>query len=307
MKSALHKFPTPAVLLVLSCLPIYTNALAIEDKNPATVSVAPDDNSVQMHKLKALAAKDQQLINEAKESVLATEQALLNIEKKDNPAALTALQVAAKKLAQILNQSPALLYVAADVEVDVMDFKGDDRVVAAKVKQAAELLSRGKLQAGRMVADELASEMDITTINIPLSTFPLAIKNAIAALNAGKVSEATQIVETALDSLVENVEIIPLPLVRAESLLLKAFELEQQSALAKDKARDAAFKLVDKAKEQLKIAQLLGYGDKQDYEPFYKVISEIKSTLYTEKSTATWEKIKLALIELKNKVTPAKK
>ncbi|MGD0960869.1 MAG: YfdX family protein, partial [Methylomonas sp.] len=192
-------------------------------------------------------------------------------------------------------------------EVDVIDFKGGAAEVAQKVKQAGQLLSHGKLQAGRMVVDELASEMDITTVNIPLGTYPAAIKNAAARINAGKAGEAEQILDDALNSLVEQTEIIPLPLLRAEALVLKASELEQKSDLSKEKNRDEILGLVAAAKEKLKIAQLLGYGDKADYQPFYKVIDDIKGAIHTEKSAAVWAKVKQALEDLKNKIMPAKK
>jgi hypothetical protein len=238
---------------------------------------------------------------------MGTQLALLNLEKNDSTNAQTSLQDVSKKLELIVATNPASVLVAADIEIDVIDFKGSARVVEQKVKQAANLLSHGKLQAGRMVADELASEMDITTVNIPLKTFPAAIKDAIEQLNAGKTQDAMQVLDAALNSLVEETEIIPLPLMRAEGLLLKASELEQTSDLSKENNRDEVLKLVTAAKEKLKMAQLLGYGEKDDYQLFYKVIDDIKTTIHTEKSAATWAKIKQGLADLKNKITPGKK
>jgi len=307
MKHPIYKIAVNSALLVLAAMPMAANVLAAEDKNQNSVSTVPADNSAQLHKLKLLAEHNQKIVNEAKEAVMGTQQALLDLEKNDNAAALTALQEVSKKLERILANSPASVLVSADIEVDVIDFKGSAQAVEQKVKQAADLLNHGKLQAGRMVADELASEMDITTVNIPLKTYPGAIKNAVDQLNAGKTQDAAQVLEAAINSLVEETEIIPLPLLRAEGLLLKASELEQSSDLSKDKNRDEVLKLVDAAKEKIKIAQLLGYGGKDDYQLFYKVIEDIKTTIHTEKSAATWAKIKQAFADLKNKVTPAKK
>jgi hypothetical protein len=307
MKKSIHKLAVNSTFILFASLPICTEIQAAEDKNPNSVSSIPTDNSAQLHKLKALAEHNQQIVNTAKEVVMGTQQALLNLEKNDSANALTSLQEVSKKLEQIMANSPALVLVAADIEVDVIDFKGSAGLVEQKVKQAADLLNHGKLQAGRMVADELASEMDITTVNIPLKTFPLAIKDAIGMINASKTRDAMPILDEALNSLVEETEIIPLPLLRAEGLLLKASELEQKSDLSKENNRDEVLKLVAAAKEKLKIAQLLGYGAKDDYQLFYKVIDDIKTTVHTEKSAATWAKIKQALADLKNKVTPGKK
>jgi hypothetical protein len=307
MKKSIHKLAVNSTFILFASLPICSEIQATENKNPNSVSSIPKDNSAQLHKLKALAEHNQQIVNTAKEAVMGTQQALLNLEKNDSANALTSLQEVSKKLEQIMANSPALVLVAADIEVDVIDFKGSAGVVEQKVKQAANLLNHGKLQAGRMVADELASEMDITTVNIPLKTYPLAIKDAIGMINAGKTQDAMPILDEALNSLVEETEIIPLPLLRAEGLLLKASELEQKTDLSKENNRDEVLKLVAEAKEKIKIAQLLGYGEKDDYQLFYKVIDDIKTTVHTEKSAATWAKIKQAFADLKNKVTPGKK
>ena len=297
----------PAVLL-LTCLPACLNPVNAADKQPhqPLVAVTAEDNAA-LKKQKLIAERNQQIVNEAKEAVLGSQQALLNLEKNDAPAALNNLQEVSKKLDMIVTANPSLIMVAADIEVDVIDFDGNAKAISQKVKQAAELLNHGRLQAGRMVADELASEMDVTTINIPLRTYPAAIKNAVAQINAGKLQEAAQQLDEALNSLIEQTEIIPLPLLRAETLLFKAAELEQTLDLAKADNREQVLKLVAAAKEKLKIAELLGYGGKADYQPFYQIIDAIKDSISTEKSAATWSKIKQALADLKNKITPAPK
>jgi len=307
MKNPIQKIAVNSALLLIATLPISLEVSAAEDKNPASLSALPGETSVEFHKQKLLAEKNQQIINEAKDAVLGTQQALQALEKNDNAAALGVLQEVSKKLALILANSPALVSVTAGIEIDIVDFAGNASAVEQKVKQAGELLRHGKLQAGRMVVDELASEIEITTVNIPLGSYPAAIKNAVEQINAGKAREAAQILETALNSLIEQTEIIPLPLLRAEVLILKAAELEKKSDLSKEKNRDEVLKLVAAAKEKLKIAEALGYGNKDDYQPFYKAMDDIKHTVHTEKSAAAWEKIKQSLTDLKNKITPAKK
>ncbi len=302
-----YKFAVKPVVLLLASLPIcLTVQAADKTKHAAPLSIAAQQGA-ELKKQKLIAEHNQQIIDEAKQAVLGTQQALLDLEKNDAPAALIILQEVTKQLDTILVANPALVLVAADIEVDVIDFEGNAAAIAAKVKQAANLLNHGKLQAGRMVADELASEMDITTASIPLTTYPAIIKDAVVQINAGKVKEAAQLLENALNSLVQQTEIIPLPLLRAETLLLEAATLEQKTDLTKAENRDAVLKLTATAKEKLKIAELLGYGSKADYQPFYQVIDNIKDSINTEKSAATWAKIKLALAELKTKITPAAK
>ncbi len=307
MKHPIHKIAVNSALILLTSLPMCLDVQAAEDKNQSSVTAIPTDTSEELNKQKVLAEQNQKIINEAKESLLGTQQALLDLEKNDSAAALATLQAVSNKLEQIHANNAALALAVADVEIDIIDFKGNALAVEQKVKQAGQLLSHGKLQAGRMVVDELASEMQITTVNIPLGTYPTAIKNAVAQINAGKVKEASLVLEEALNSLIEQTEVIPLPLLRAEALIIKASELEQKSDLSKEQNRDEVLKLVDAAKEKLKIAQLLGYGGKDDYQPFYKIIEDIKNTIHTEKSAATWAKVKQALTDLKTKIMPATK
>ncbi len=307
MKNPILQTAIKSALLVLASMPISAPAQVADDKHQNSPSVIPAVTSDELNKHKVLAEQNRKIIHEAKEAVLGTEQALQNLEKNDNAAALSALQEVSKKLDLILAASPGLISATADIEVDIIDFKGDALAVRQKVRQASELLEHGKLQAGRMIVDELASELDITSVNIPLASYPAAIKDAVVQINAGKVKEAAQVLDKALNSLIEETEIVPLPLLRAEVLIVKASELEQKSDLSKEKNRDEVLKLVETAKEKLKISELLGYGGKDDYKPFYQAMEDIKNDVHTEKSAATWAKIKQALTDLKNKMTPAKK
>jgi hypothetical protein len=149
--------------------------------------------------------------------------------------------------------------------------------------------------------------MRITTVSIPLGTFPVAIKNAVALIDAGKANEAALVLDEELNTLVERTEIIPLPLLRAEALLTVASELEHKEDLSKEKSRAEVLKFADAAKEKLKLAELLGYGGKDDYQLLYTAIDEIKETIHSEKSAATWSKIKQTLVDLKNKIIQPKK
>jgi len=145
------------------------------------------------------------------------------------------------------------------------------------------------------------------TVSIPLGTFPLAIKNAIAQINAGKTKEAALVLDEVLNTLVERTEIIPLPLLRAEALLTVASELEHKEDLTKEKSRAEVLKLANAAKEKLKLAELLGYGSKDDYRLLYTAIDDIKDVIHTQKSASTWAKVKQTLTDLKNKLIQSKK
>jgi len=129
----------------------------------------------------------------------------------------------------------------------------------------------------------------------------------MALIDIGKENEAANVLNKVLNMLVETTEVIPLPILRAEALLDQASTMEHKQDLSKEKSREEVLKLTDAAKDKLILAELLGYGSKDDYKMLYTEIDVIKETLHSEKSSATWEKIKRTLSELKNKVMYSKK
>ncbi|CAA9892847.1 conserved exported hypothetical protein [Candidatus Methylobacter favarea] len=306
MKKRFHKMAAYTALILFSSIPFTVDALEDVEKklSPVASLVNKDKNSLTIRR-KLLAEKSQLIVTEARDSITGTQQALIDLEKKDSKAALSLLQDVSKKLGVILEKNPSLRLVTADIEVDIIDFEGDGNTVKKEIKQADNLLDHGKLQDARQILDGLASEMRITTVSIPLGTYPSAIKKAIALIDAGKANEAAVVLDDVLNTLIEQAEIIPLPLLHAEELLTVASELEHKEDLSKEKSRAEVLKFADAAKENLKLAQLLGYGSKDDYKLLYTAIDEIKETIHSEKSASTWAKIKQTLSDLKNRLTRA--
>jgi hypothetical protein len=308
MKNNFHKMVTYTALILVSSVLFSVDALADTKKKPSSVtSLSIPDKNTSAIKREAIAEKSQQIVNEARDSISGTQQALIALEKNDTKAALSILQDVSKKLAIVLAKNPDMALVPADIDADIFDFEGDAKTTKKAIKQAADLLEHGKLQSARQILAELASEMRITTISIPLGTFPGAIKNAVDLINAGKTNEAALVLDEVLNALVERTDIIPLPILRAEVLLTEASELEHKEDLSKEKSRAEVLKFADAAKEKLKMAELLGYGGKDDYKLLYTAIDDIKETIHSEKSASTWEKVKQTLTNLKNKIIKSKK
>ena len=302
----MHKIATYTVLVLVSALSFNAFAAPETQPDPAT-SLSSAAKSPLAIKHKLLAEKNLQIVNEAKDAVAGVQQALLDLEKKDNQAALATLQDDSKKLAAFLAKNPNLSLVTAGIDVDIFDFEGDADAIKTQLKQANTLLAKGKLQSARQLLGELASEMRVTTISVPIDTFPLSINKAVELINAGKTKEAITVLDDVLNALVESTEVIPLPLLRAEVLLAEASLVEHKEDMSKEKSRAEVLKLIDAAKEKLKVAALLGYGDKEDYKTLYTAINEINGVLHSEKSAAIWAKIKQTLTDLRNKIIPSKK
>lgn len=221
---------------------------------------------------------------------------------KDTKGATTILQGISTKLDNLIAKNPGLALVPATVETDVSDFAGTNKDVANVIAKAEDLLKHGKLQNARGVIAEMASEIRIITTSIPLGTYPTAIKQIIPLIDSGKIDQAAFDLNKVLDTLVVTIEIMPLPVLRAEEMLTVAAELEHRADLSKEKSREDIQQFTDAAKDQLELAQLLGYGNKDDYKPLYKEIDAIHKTLFSEQSSAAWQKVKAEFSAFKDRL-----
>jgi hypothetical protein len=273
----------------------------------ATASpVAQANTTASTEERKILTEKLQKIAHEARDAVSEIGQALVALDNKDSKTALSTLNSASTNLDAVLGKNPGITLIPVDVDVDIIDFDGDNNTVKAAISEAKTLLDNSQIQAVRKIVAVLASEMRITTDSIPLSSFPGAVKEAAKAVEAGKTADAIKILNDALDTVVETVDIMPLPILRAEALLTEAAILEHTQDLSKEKSREAVLKFAEASKNQLKLAELLGYGNKDDFQLMYTAIDELKDVIATEKSAATWDKIKKMFVDLKNKIMPSK-
>jgi hypothetical protein len=308
MKKHLPEITTYTALILLALMPFISDVFADVNKKENVSAAPPMFNKItSVTKRNVLAEKKQQLVNEAEEAVSGTQKALEALEQNNPKAAVSLLQTVSGKLDIILAKDPSLTLVPAGIETDIFDFNGDTKTIKQEIKKADKLLDAGKIQGARQILTELASEIRVTLTNIPLGSFPVAIKEAVKLIDAGKPTEAANILNEVLSMLVKTTEIIPLPIINAEALLNKASELEYKEDLTTEKSKEEVMKLANEAKDNLKLAKLLGYGSNDDYKTLYNAIDDIEETLHSEKSRTTWEKIKQSLTELKNKMIHFKK
>ena len=97
--------------------------------------------------LKLLAEKNRQVINETRDFVWSTQQALVALEKNDTKAAIAILQDVSKKLAVNLDNIPALASVTAELEAEIFNLEGNSNTVKNELKQVDDLLDDETLQS----------------------------------------------------------------------------------------------------------------------------------------------------------------
>jgi len=300
-----HIFQKTAVAVAIALTATIGSAITVSAATgtaPAAVSSTAQPKETVETTRKLIEERHQKIEHEALIAITGTQNALIALHKNDAKQALVFLQEVSGKLDILLAKHPGLNLIPASLEVNVYDFDNDAKQVEKIIDAADDLLEDHKVQDARKILDQLVSEIRISTISIPLGTFPGTIKNAVNLIGQDKTNEAEEVLYNVLNTLVGTTEIMPLPVLRAETLLDKAMELEHKSDLTKEASRTEILILTDAAKDKLKLAEILGYGGKDDYKQLYNAIDDIKDVIHTEKSAVAWDKIKASLAALKNKI-----
>lgn len=282
------KFHQLISALLAAGLLLAAPSLAADASAPKTQTPSASQ-SVQVNSQVADAAtkRRQRLMADATIAVAETQKAINALEKNRKDEALKSLALATGKLELILARDPKLALAPVSLEVQTIDLLSTPDTVKAAVKQAESYLDDGELQKARPLVATLASEIDFHTTNIPLGTYPAAIKAITPLIDAGKIDEAKAGLRAALNTLVITTEVVPLPKLRAERLLKDAQTLAEKKARSKEE-NDRLARNLKAAREQLQLAEILGYAKKKDYKPLYKELDEIEDKSGGGKSGAGW-------------------
>jgi hypothetical protein len=242
--------------------------------------------------------KRKALMAEATAALAETRGALKLLDSGKKKEALGALERATGKLDIILARDPGLKLAPASLSVVTVDLQGGPKAATQLRKQAEELINEGRIQEARLVLKSLASETVVTVSNIPLATYPAAIKDAVSAIDDNKIDLAKAILQMALSTQVLTETTIPLPVVSAQNSLKEAESLSEK----KDRTPDENTRLkasLDKARGQLEFAQALGYGTKKDFDNLYQQLSEVEQKTANNKSgSGFFAKLKNSISDL---------
>jgi hypothetical protein len=242
--------------------------------------------------------KRRALITEATSAIQETQSALKQLDDDKPRDALAALERATGKLDVILARDPQLELAPAAVSVVTYDVEGGVEAVNKVRKQAEDLVDAGRLQEARHLLKGLASETVVSVTNLPLGTFPEAIKSAVKLIDQKKFDAAKHVLQAALNTQVVTDTIIPLPVVRAQEYLKTAESLAERKDRNKDD-NDHLKLALDQAAGQIQFAQALGYGTKKDFDGLDKQLAEIRDKTADNKfGTGFFAKIKASIGDL---------
>jgi hypothetical protein len=243
-----------------------------EPKGPEAKSVEPQ---VQSEIGRMQAEKRASLLKDAQLALEETRNAMTKLDQGDKNAALAALERASGKLDLVVSRDPKLALAPVDVTTSILDLYATPDTVKAVIKEAKDDLSRNQVQQSRHLLTDLASEADTHVFEIPLATYPAAIKAVAPLIDSGKTKEAKAAIEAALNTLVIETYVVALPSVRAQALLREAEQLATKNN-RKQEDNQKVRSFISATRTQLQLAEALGYGTKDNYKPLYAQLDDVQ-------------------------------
>lgn len=233
---------------------------------------------------------EERLVQEAVNAIQETKNAIAAIDENDHNQAIKAIERATGQLDIILAREPELSLVPTDYAIAIVNVAPDDQASIKEIRKAIKsAINSGDFPAARRLLNSLASEIRVTVTNLPLATYPEALKKSARLMDDGKPDQAKGVLQMALSTLVLIEEYKPLPILTAQNLIQTA---------SSESDKDKAIQMLADARERLKLAQELGYAE--DDEEYEQLNTELKNL---EKQLKANEDAKNAFEKLKTRIS----
>ncbi len=256
-----------------------TQAVALE-ANASTKAVSA---SAVTKAKKAAKAKSSEVkvVKEAVESVKLVGEVLAALDANQKDKAIKLLEKAIGKIEVVLSNPKAPALIPIDSKVIVQQFVGTAYDAQNAVITSIALLEKQRVQDARRIVTALVDEIDLITVNLPLATYPSALKEAAKYLHDNKIDEAKRVLAATLHTFVNVTVVTPIGILEAETLI------EAASKIAKTDKKLALSHLAQ-AKAALKRAEALGYTSRSDvtYKMLNEAISKVEKEIKGENKPA---------------------
>jgi hypothetical protein len=245
------------------------------------------------------AEKRAALLEDAQSAVEETRNAIAALDKGDSKSALAALERVTGKLDLVVARDPHMAFAPVSVDTIIFDLYTTLDTIKAVVSQAKDDLSGNRVQHARHLISDLASEADFHVTEIPLATYPAMIRAVAPLIDAGKSEEAKAALDSALNTLVVETYVVPLPRLRAEAMIAAADGLAgQKGRNQEDNTR--LYALLRATRHEIQLAEALGYGNRDSYRALYTQMDEIeKKTENGQSGKGIFEKLRNSLKSFK--------
>lgn len=253
------------------------------------------DEAVQQTTDVAVSERRKRLVDDAVEALDETAKALQALERDDVDAALDSLALATGKLDLVVARHPALALAPVDVRLVTYDVYATVDDVKRVTKDARKHLEKGRIQDARRLIEGLRSDLVIEVVNVPLATYPDAIRAISPLIDAGEIQAAKTALQRALNTMVVTKHVHPLPILRAEQMLDRAEELAEAEGRSETQNQELA-SLIDTTRAELQFAEALGYGTQGEFEHLYEQLDEItRKTSDGKSGSGFFDRIRRAL------------
>jgi hypothetical protein len=243
---------------------------------------------VEQQRKEAQQEAEKTLDKEAIEAIEQTQKAVNAIAADKTDEALAAIEQATGKINILLARNPATALIPANVEVDVIDTAPHDiQAIHDLAKDASRAVDDKNFPTARALLYALMSEIRVRTYNLPLATYPEALKQAARLLDQRATKDANTVLLTALNTLVVVDRVTPLPLLLAREAINQAQAKSKQD-------KNAAQTLLETAKKEVERSRELGYtGKDQEYVALNNEISNLEKQIKgNEDATAVFSRLK---------------
>ena len=213
------------------------------------------DSNLQQELNNVLQEREKKLAQEAVAALEMTQSAIRALEENRGFRAIKLLEQALGKLEALMTSNPDFKLVPVDVKVDIIDLDADWDTIQATQRSVKQFVREGKYQTARTMLENLRNELHIRIFQLPMVTYPDAIKTALALIDDNKEQEAKKVLQDALKTLVMVESSVPIPLINAELMISLAGDSTQTNT-------NAAMALLTEAQRQIQLAEALGYADR---------------------------------------------
>lgn len=219
-----------------------------------------------------------------------TRNAINAIDRENTQETIQALERATGKLDILLARYPELALVPVSTQITIIDLAPRDFDLIEPIRdEAKRAVNEEDFPTGRALLHNLVSEIRTSTVNLPLETYPDAIKEAARLLHQGRTDEARAVMQLALSTLVVTEQSRPIPLINALTELAAAIALAAQGQDQQNQDqqnRDQVLRLLEDARTQLKLARELGYARRDpEYKELDRAIRDIERQIRAKEKT----------------------
>lgn len=283
------------------------NSTTLNQPNPQS------QQEIEQERQKATNEAQSSLDQDAVAALEETRNAINAIDQENTQESIQALERATGKLDILLARYPELALVPVSTQITIIDLAPRDFDLIEPIRdEAKRAMNEEDFPTGRALLHNLVSEIRTSTVNLPLETYPDAMKEAARLLHQGRTDEARAEMQLALSTLVVTEQSRPIPLINALTELAAAMALAAQGQDQQNQDqqnRDQVLRLLEDARTQLKLARELGYARRDpEYKELDRAIRDIERQIRAkEKTESPFAKLRERFSSFFNRVSRVNK